>query len=38
MGCQSVVTQVSLAVIIDGIAEFAPDITRMLHKNKEDDK
>jgi hypothetical protein len=37
-GYQSVVTQAWVGVVIDGIAEFAPDMQRMLHKNKADEK
>jgi hypothetical protein len=37
-GYQSVVTQAWVGVVIDGIAEFAPDIKRMLHKNEADEK
>ena len=37
-GYQSVVTQAWVGVVIDALAEFAPDIKRMLHKNKADDK
>jgi hypothetical protein len=37
-GYQSVVTQAWVGVVVDGLAEFAPDIKRMLHKNKADDK
>ena len=37
-GYQSVITQAWVGVVIDGLAEFAPDIKRMLHKNKADDK
>ena len=37
-GYQSVVTQAWVGVVVDALAEFAPDIKRMLHKNKADDK
>ncbi len=37
-GYQNVATQAWVGVVIDAIAEFAPDIKRMLHKNKADDK
>jgi hypothetical protein len=37
-GYQNMVTQAWVGVVIDGLAEFAPDIKRMLHKNKADDK
>jgi hypothetical protein len=37
-GYQSVVTQAWVGVVVDALAEFAPDIKRMLHKNKPDDK
>ena len=37
-GYQSVVTQAWVGVLVDALAEFAPDIKRMLHKNKPDDK
>ena len=37
-GYQSVVTQAWVGVVIDALAEFAPDIKGMLHKNKSDDK
>ncbi len=37
-GYQSVVTQAWVGVAVDALAEFAPDIKRMLHKNKADDK
>jgi hypothetical protein len=37
-GYQSMVTQAWVGVVIDALAEFAPDIKRMLHKNKADDK
>ena len=36
-GYQSVVTQAWVGVIVDALAEFAPDIKRMLHKKKADD-
>ena len=36
-GYQSVVTQAWVGVVVDALAEFAPDIKRMLHKNKADD-
>jgi hypothetical protein len=37
-GYQSMVTQAWVGVVIDALAEFAPDIKRKLHKNKTDDK
>jgi len=37
-GYQSAVTQAWVGVVIDALAEFAPDIKRMLHKKKADDK
>jgi hypothetical protein len=37
-GYQSVVTQAWVGVVVDALAEFAPDIKRMLHKNKPNDK
>ena len=37
-GYQSVVTQAWVGVVVDVLAEFAPDIKRMFHKNKADDK
>jgi hypothetical protein len=37
-GYQSVVTQAWVGVVVDALAEFAPDVKRMLHKNKVDDK
>ncbi len=37
-GYQSVVTQAWVGVVVDALAEFAPDIKRMLHKHKADDK
>jgi len=37
-GYQSVVTQAWVGVVIDALAEFAPDIKGMLRKNKSDDK
>jgi hypothetical protein len=37
-GYQSVITQAWVGVVVDALAEFAPDIKRMLHKNKGDDK
>ena len=37
-GYQSMVTQAWVGVVVDALAEFAPDIKRMLHKNKADDK
>jgi hypothetical protein len=37
-GYQSVVTQAWVGVVVDALAEFAPDIKRMFHKNKPDDK
>lgn len=37
-GYQSVVTQAWVGVVVDALAEFAPDIKRMLHKNKAGDK
>ena len=36
-GYQSVVTQAWVGVVVDALAEFAPDIKRMLHKNKAGD-
>jgi hypothetical protein len=32
------VTQAWVGVVVDALAEFAPDIKRMLKKNKADDK
>ena len=37
-GYQNVVTQAWVGVVVDALAEFAPDIKRMLHKNKANDK
>ena len=37
-GYQSMVTQAWVGVVVDALAEFAPDIKRMLNKNKADDK
>ncbi len=37
-GYQSMTTQAWVGVVVDALAEFAPDIKRMLHKNKADDK
>ncbi len=37
-GYQSMVTQAWVGVVVDALAEFAPDIKRKLHKNKADDK
>jgi hypothetical protein len=37
-GYQSMVTQAWVGVVVDALAEFAPDIKRMLDKNKADDK
>ena len=37
-GYQSVVTQAWVGVVVDALAEFAPDIKRMFHKNPADDK
>ena len=37
-GYQSMVTQAWVGVVVDALAEFAPDIKRMLHKNKADNK
>ena len=37
-GYQSVLTQAWVGVVVDALAEFAPDIKRMIHKNKADDK
>jgi hypothetical protein len=37
-GYQSVVTQAWVGVVVDALAEFAPDIKHMLHKNKADDE
>jgi len=37
-GYQSVVTQAWVGIVVDALAEFAPDIKRMLKKNKADDK
>jgi hypothetical protein len=36
-GYQGVVTQAWVGVIVDALAEFAPDIKRMFHKKKADD-
>jgi hypothetical protein len=33
-----VVTQAWVGVVIDGIAVFAPDIKRLLHRDKADEK
>ena len=35
-GYQNVVTQAWVGVVVDALAEFAPDIKRMFHKNKAD--
>ena len=35
-GYQSMVTQAWVGVVVDALAEFAPDIKRMLHKSKAD--
>ena len=37
-GYQSMVTQAWVGVVVDALAEFAPDIKRKLHRNKADDK
>jgi hypothetical protein len=37
-GYQSMVTQAWVGVVVDALAEFAPDIKRMLRKNKAHDK
>ena len=37
-GYQSMVTQAWVGVVVDALAEFAPDVKRMLHKNKADNK
>lgn len=37
-GYQSMATQAWVGVVVDALAEFAPDIKRMLNKNKADDK
>src|SRR5271154_3669828 len=37
-GYQSMVTQAWVGIVVDALAEFAPDIKRMFHKNKADDK
>jgi hypothetical protein len=37
-GYQSMTTQAWVGVVVNALAEFAPDIKRMLHKNKADDK
>jgi hypothetical protein len=37
-GYQSMVTQAWVGVAVNALAEFAPDIKRMFHKNKPDDK
>ena len=37
-GYQSAVTQAWVGVVVDALAEFAPDIQRMFHKKKADDK
>ena len=37
-GYQSVVTQAWVGVVVDALAEFAPDIKRKFYKNKTDDK
>ncbi len=37
-GYQSVVTQAWVGVVVDALAEFAPDIKRMLNKKKADDQ
>jgi len=34
-GYQSVVTQAWVGVVVDALAEFAPDVKRMLHKNRQ---
>ena len=36
-GYQSMVTQAWVGVVVDALAEFAPDIKRMFHKNKSND-
>jgi hypothetical protein len=37
-GYQSMLTQAWVGVVVDALAEFAPDIKRMIHKNKADAK
>jgi hypothetical protein len=37
-GYQSMVTQAWVGVVVDALAEFAPDIKRMLHKGNSNDK
>jgi hypothetical protein len=37
-GYQSMATQAWVGVVVDALAEFAPDIKGMFHKNKADDK
>jgi len=37
-GYQSMVTQAWVGVVVDALAEFAPDIKRMIRKNKADAK
>jgi hypothetical protein len=37
-GYQSMATQAWVGIVVDALAEFAPDIKRMFHKNKADDK
>ena len=36
-GYQSVLTQAWVGVVVDALAEFAPDVKRMIHKNKAGD-
>jgi hypothetical protein len=35
-GYQSILTQAWVGVVVDALAEFAPDIKRMIHKHKAD--
>jgi hypothetical protein len=37
-GYQSMVTQAWVGVVVNALAEYAPDIKRMLHKNKKGGK
>jgi hypothetical protein len=37
-GYQSVATQAWVGVLVDALAEFAPDIKQMLHRKKASDK
>jgi len=37
-GYQSVLTQAWVGVVVDALAEFAPDVKRMIHKNKAGDQ